>query len=1328
LEISDAGTTHNFFESGGHSLKALVLVSRIQKVFHIEVSLKDIFNNPTVKTLAHYLGSASDRHFAPITRIAKQANYPLSSAQKRIFVMSYFKGAETSYNMYAAFWVDGELDVEKLENSFQSLVNRHETLRTSFKMVNDEPVQIVHDDIIFQLSYRQENEADAGDLIKKFIRKFDLAEAPLFRAQVVKVSACKHLVMFDMHHIIADGVSLDIFFSELWQIYNGYSLPELVIQYKDYAAWQQAFFTTGAVEPQKHFWKKQLEGTLPQLDLPTDFPRPLIQSFEGRNYQFDLDANTVLRITAFISEKKVTLNMFMLAVYNILLSKYTSQDDIIVGTPVAGRTHADLEPVMGMFVNTLVLRNFPKAAKSFETFLNDVKTNALAAYENQDYPFEELVESLQLKRDTSRNPLFDTMFLFMGPKPEPEKQELIFTAYPLNVAVAKFDLTFEVIQLQETIRFLVNYNTSLFTAESIQRLTVHFTNIINQVLDNPAASLQHIVLPDQQEIQLLKTFGGTAGKTMPQTITDLWTKQVSIHNTRIAIETANDHLTFEELDDRSTRLAACLQGEHAIKRGDKVAVMLQRTLNLPVTLLAILKAGAVYIPIDPFFPQQRINYILDNGDCSLIISDKEIAHTLPVFNISQMEENTTPLSPKDVVIDGNDLAYITYTSGSTGEPKGVMIAHSNVVSFTQNMETIFGIIPGDKILAVTNITFDISVLEILCSIISGITVVLADDLETNDFEKMGDLIKQQQVNVLQLTPSRFSLLLHSIGAEFMSAIKTLLIGGEAMPAGVFQILKSFDKTRIFNVYGPTETCIWSTAEEIADDRITIGTPLLGEQILILDPQGNTQPINVPGEICIAGSGVGRGYFKNSGLTAEKFFRDLQLSSGQIYRTGDRGKWMPDGRIEFIGRLDNQVKLRGYRIELGEIENALRKKEGINIAAAILTENNNGKQIIAFYNADKEHGRSELRAFLSNYLPTYMLPDLCIYLPVMPLTSSGKIDRKALDLLSAQKQSSYLRTYEEPVGTIQKSLVVIWEEILSINHIGVSDNFFEIGGNSIKLIQVLNRVKRELNIDIPLTTAFKYASIKELAEHIRASEALGKIEEELPYSIINAGSQQIIFCFPPFIGYSFLYSVLADHLPDYTLCCFHFIENDDKMEQYLQIMSEMQPNQPFILLGYSVGGNFAFEVAKYLETKGMDVSDLILIDSYKRWKADHKSDEELNNAVALQMQNLDLSAFATESDYLKTIQEKALGKMFSYSKFMNNKMDNGAINSRIHQIKCEETLDTATRNRNWESSTNSDYFIYQGKGAHPVMLNPDYVFANAQYLQEIMQQVKMEYKW
>lgn len=1329
LETNAIGTTDNFFESGGHSLKALVMVSRIQKVFRVDISLKDIFNHPTIQTLSKYVSTAAGIHFVPITGIVKQAHYPLSSAQKRIFVMSHFKGAETTYNIYHAFWIDGPLNITKLENAFRSLIERHESLRTSFQIIDDEPVQIVHDDIPFEL-VQVRCEEDIDEQVNNFIRPFDLSTAPLFRAQVVKVSNERHLLLFDMHHIISDGGSLAIFNRELWQIYNGNTLSELTIQYKDYAAWQRSLFNAGPVELQKKYWKKQFEGELPALNLPLDFARPSNQTFEGRNYYFKCDARIVDGILQFIKEKKVTLNMFMISVYNILLSKYTSQEDIIIGTPASGRTHADLEPIIGMFVNTLALRNYPAGEKTFEQFLEEVKTTTLTGYENQDYPFEELIQSLNLKRDTSRNPLFDTMFLLINHPHEQEPEGLTFTDYPVTVKVAKFDLVFETVQLPDTIEFMVNYKTALFKLETIKRLGSHFIHIIKQVINNPVLPLQQIMLPDEEEIQLLKTFAGIPGNTSQQTIPELWSAQVQKYSTRIALVTSGEQLTFPELDQRSSDWAAYMQYAYSVKRGDKVAVLLPRTANLPTALLAILKTGAAYIPIDPNFPAGRMEYILHNSGCSLIITDKEASeYNLPVFNINTYKEHSAAAWEDDSIMDAEDLAYVTYTSGSTGMPKGVMIEHANVVAFTRNLETVFGITPADTILALTNITFDISVLEILCSIMAGVTVVLADDNEVNDFQKIGEIISHKKITVLQLTPSRLSLLLKHIRTDFMSGIKVLLVGGEAMPSALFRIVKEFKQTRVFNVYGPTETCIWSMAEEIKDDILTIGKPLPGEQILITGTSNQLQPVNIPGEICIAGTGVGKGYYGNEALTKEKFFRDEQLSPDRIYRTGDIGRWLSDGRIEYIGRADNQVKLRGYRIELGEIENVVRRYEGISIAAAVLINRNDEKQIVAFYESDTPYSDGELRSFLADFLPGYMLPVRCIHVHAMPLNSSGKTDRKALEtiaqqqLLITRESMAICNDEDKPVGAIQQSLVAIWKEILDIDHISISDNIFERGADSIKLIQVLNRIKKEMGIDLPLTTAFTYTSVNELAAYIRTMDDDQVRPEELSYSLINPGKEQTIFCFPPFLGYSFVYTALASYLPDYTLCCFHFQE----MNELLQVMMNRQQDGPFVLMGYSFGGNLAFEAAKALEAAGHEVSDIILIDSYKRWQAEEKTNEELERMVADQMENIDMSIFGENIAYLEIIKEQTRHKMLRYSKYMNGKIDRGQINARIHLIRCEEnneeTTDTAIISRNWEDSTSNRFVVYQGKGKHFDMLEGKYLSYNAAYLQSILQQTK-----
>ncbi|WP_212003867.1 non-ribosomal peptide synthetase [Chitinophaga sp. HK235] len=1327
LKRNKIGVLDNFFELGGQSLRAMVLVSRIQKNFSADISLKDIFTYPTIRSLAvHIDNNALSAHQAPITKIAEQPHYLLSPAQKRMYVISHFKGAEISHNICDVCWVHGQLDIHRLEAAFQAMTNRHESLRTSFSMVNGEPVQVIHPKGTFHLTHLHGKEEDATTVAKNFVKGYDLSQAPLLRATVMEVNPEKHLLLFDIHHIISDEVSTGIFLRELWALYRGAMLPELSVQYKDYVAWLYSPANAGVITRQKQYWVQQLQGELPVMEMPYDFPRPLTKTFEGKDHLFRLDDSTAARALEFISRKGITLNMLMLSVYNILLSKYTSLEDIIVGIPVAGRTHADLEPVIGMFVNTLALRSYPTAEKVFEHFLDEVKATALAAYENQDYPFEELVETLQIKRDPGRNPLFDVLFQFISKQPREEYQGLHFEPFPLNMSVAKFDLTFLTIQSGEQIDFLLNYNSALLTEGSAQRFVKHFCNVLKQVLNNPAITLREVTLPDEAEIAQLRAFGGSPEKDAPRvTIPQLWQEKAPLYKDQIAVETSAGSITFGELDQQSTTLAIYLQEVYQVKPGDKVALMLQRTLDMPVALLAILKTGAAYVPVDPSFPAQRIEYILNNSECTMILADKDYHYSQPLFNIHGERQNISQQQLKPIHISPDDLAYIIYTSGSTGVPKGAMLEHLNVTSFVRNFEPVYGIVPGDKILAISNITFDLSVLEILCSLLSGVTVLLANDAEINDFPKVKELILQHKVNTLQMTPSRLSLFLNTVGLSVLSDIKTVITGGEPVTTGLFNSLKRCKNTRVFTSCGPTETCIYSTTDEAKDDRITIGKPLLNEQVFIVGNHGQLQPINVVGEIYIAGSGVGRGYCNQEALTNEKYFRDetLSLSPERIYKSGDIGRWLPDGRIECLGRKDTQVKLRGYRIELGELENALGKMEGIGVTAAIITTVKGEKQIAAFYEADREYGYSTIRTFLADRLPSYMLPLFCIHVEKMPINSNGKIDRKALDQLAQQHQAAD-RPFDEPVGTLQKALAEIWKSILDLDRISSTDNFFEIGGNSIKLIQVLNRIKKELDVNVPLTAAFTYPTIKALAEKIKMITEFGSVSEEEFYSVANAGKPQTIFCLPPAIGYSFIYAALAEYFPDYTICCLHFIEEENRLEKYFQVMDELQPDQPLILLGYSAGGNFAFELAKELENRGREVSDIILLDSFKRWLSKAKTPVELEATVHAYYQIVDWSIFAVEPEYLEVLKKNTMSKIEGYCKYMNGKTDPDTTNARIHLVKSKDEWQTPETNRDWKESSTNSFHIYEGEGRHPEMFNPEYISHNAGLISTILQQINV----
>lgn len=1320
LQSGPMGVTDNFLDAGGQSLKAMVLVARIQKEFEAEISIRDVFKYPTVRSMAAYLVNALGREFAPIVPVAGRASYDLSSAQKRIFVMSRFKGAETSYNMPGILRIEGQIEVRRLEKAFVKLVRRHEILRTSFEMLENEPVQIVHEAVVFQMPVKSCAEKEVRRHVNEFIRGFDLTQAPLLRVELLQTPE-GNILMYDMHHIVGDGVSMKIFVQEVLALYREQELPELKLQYKDFAVWQKAFFQSGAIGPQKNFWKKQFTGELPVLNLPYDFPRPAAQSFEGKNYAFSFAPGKSAQVFELARRTGTTVNMLLMAAYNILLSKYCGQHDIIIGTPVAGRSHADLEPLIGMFVNTIALRAYPEPKKSFADFLVEVRLNTLQAYENQDYPFEELVETLAVKRDLSRNPLFDTLFIFMQKEENGDQADgLQFKPYAFESGIAKFDLTFEAIQSSGQLEFLVNYATSLFVEDSIKNLADRFEFLIDQILANPKIELNKISLLSGTEKLLLEEFNPECVLPETESLPDAWKKQVKNYPEQAALICKNNSLSYRELDEKSDRLAQELVQYFGIREEDRVGLMLSRSEWLPVSLLAILKAGAAYVPIDPAFPEKRISYMLEDSGCSLLISDHDCNFQLKQLNVNSLGL-FTDAECKLPSASADKLAYVSYTSGSTGQPKGVMLEHRNVVSFNLNLSGRFGISRGDRILALTNLSFDISALELLCSLISGVQITLATEEEAVNPSKIQELIRENKINVLQLTPSRLKLLVDSLGTAFLNGVQTLLVGGEALPASLAKILQQLENTRVFNVYGPTESCIWSTAFELVPGRISIGSPLIGEQAYVLNDHNSLQPLGIAGEICIGGAGLARGYMNKPEVTAEKFVGLPEISAGILYRTGDLGRWLPDGTLEFMGRKDQQLKIRGYRVEAGEIENVLGAHPNIRAAAVITKEIQDQPELFAFYESTALISASELKTYLSGYLPAYMVPAHLVQLDNIPLTASGKTDRKALEQLQAGPAFA-TRAMELPAGETELQLAEIWKNILDIEIIGANDNFFESGGNSIKLIQMLSRVHQVLGIEIPMMEAFRLPTIRELTGYISLSDTISAVHSESPYLAFNPGQKQSLFFFPPAVGYSFVYDPLARELGQYSIYGFHFIEEEDRIRQYVAQILEIQPEGPYILGGYSVGGNLAFEVAHEMERQQLEVSGLFLLDAYKRVKHHPETETLIGQNTAAYLEGIDNRFSAFGQEYLAGLKARAAAKINAYERYFSGKWDEGVLQADIYQLKCSEDLDNAARTRSWGTLTTGNFYELEGEGNHPEMLISPFLEKNAALMAEALQEL------
>ena len=1099
LNVETIGINDNFFELGGHSLKATVMVSQILKTFQVEVPLREIFRMQTIQEQAEYIQKAEQASFRNINPVEAREYYPVSSAQKRLYLIHRMEGPSTTYNMPAVMEIEGELDRSRLERAFQTLIGRHDALRTSFELVEGEPVQKVHSQVAMTISYQEVTDEVIPEVISSLIRPFDLGQAPLLRVGLIKQSGRtyegdKHILVFDMHHIISDGITISIIIKELAGIYNGETIPELRIQYKDFAVWQNELIRTGVIQKQEEYWLKAFSGEIPVLNLPTDHPRPSYQSFEGDRISFEAGAAISRGVGAIAAKTGATAYMVLLAAYNILLAKYCGQEDIVVGSPIAGRQHADLGNIVGMFVNTLALRNYPAGNKNYLEFLNEVKENALKAYENQEYQFEELVEQVKVRRDFSRNPLFDVMLVLQNIEMRAiDLTGLRIKPYPFNNQVAKFDLTLTAIETERNILFTLEYSTKLFRTETIERLSSHFSNILQVIVANPEVKLAEIeMLTEAEKNRILVEFNDT-GTDYPKekTIHQVFEEQVERTPDQMAIIFKDQQLTYREFNERANCLARELRNQ-GIGPDTIVAIMIERSLEMMVGLMAILKSGGAYLPIDPTYPPERISFMLEDSKARILLTQNSFKarYQKDLTTIDVADESVYRNSGENLtnLNQSGNLAYVIYTSGSTGKPKGIMIEHRNVTNFITGMTKTIDFTVHKTILCLTTISFDIFVLETLVPLTNGLSIVIAGEIEQNDPRLLGELITRNEIEMLQATPSRMQMLIQEKdGLRNMKPIKVLMVGGEAFPKPLLETLKQIKSMRIYNMYGPTETTVWSTVKELTEtEEISIGKPIANTQVYVVNKANQPQPIGVAGELWIGGDGLARGYLDRPELMAEKYIVNPLNPGTRVYRTGDLARFLPNGEIEFQGRLDHQVKIRGYRIELGEIENRLLKYDPVKETIVVAKAEGNGNQYLcAYVVGDREITVLELREHLSKELPDYMIPSFFIQLEKLPLTPNGKIDRKALPESDGSIVSHVI--YEAPRNEPEEKLVKIWQEVLGFETIGINDNFFELGGHSLKAMVLVSQILKTFQVEVPLREVFRMQTIKELAEYIQKAE-------------------------------------------------------------------------------------------------------------------------------------------------------------------------------------------------------------------------------------------------
>ena len=1123
LKVEQVGIHDNFFELGGHSLLATQLISRIRKAFKVEMPLRELFVAPTVAALAQVIKRVSEqeeRTELPILPRGKDAELPLSFAQTRLWFLDQFESDSSFYNIPLALRLEGNLNQDVLIQSLEEICDRHEALRTNFITIDGVATQVIQTQTpwtvtivdLQPLSSREQEIASQELIPNQAIQPFDLARDPLIRANLVILSETEHILLVCMHHIVSDGWSMGVFLQELTDLYNAYiqnqpsSLKPLPIQYGDYTLWQKQWLQGDILQRQLDYWQKQLADAPALLSLPTDRPRPAVQSFAGAHLPFTLSWELSQKLTQLTQEQGVTLFMTLLTAFDILLYRYTEQEDILIGTPITNRNRSELEGLIGFFVNTLVLRTDLSGNPSFNELLIRVREMAMDAYTHQDLPFEMLVEVLQPERDLSHAPLFQVDFLLQN---EPLSQlELIgLTASPLltESATAKFDLTLGMENTDKGLRGVWEYNTDLFERSTIERLAGNFVTLLEAIVANPQQQISQLPLLTEVESQQLLKDWNTTEKNYPfhQCVHHLFEEQAERTPNAVAVVFEGLELTYQQLNIQANQLAHYLQSL-GVGAEILVGIYLERSLLVIVGLLAVLKAGGAYVPLDPDYPQQRLSYMAEDAKISLLLTQQSLLSSLPVEDVGvivldKSAEILTVQSPENPVsqVIPENLLCVLYTSGSTGKPKGVMLTHEALVNHSWGISEIFGLTASDRVLQFASFGFDVAAEEIFPTWLKGGTVVLRPCQMFPTLTDFADFIEQESLTLLNITPAywhEWAIAVSQSSATVPSSLRVVAVGGDAVLPETVNIWREWVGKRVqcINVYGPTEASVTAIVHDLLDSQsekmnsVLIGRPIANTKAYILDQNLQPAPIGVKGELHLCGLRLARGYLNRPELTAGKFIDNPFAAApfNRLYKTGDLARYLPNGSIECFGRIDNQVKIRGFRIELGEIEAILNQHLEVQTSCVIIREDLPGQKYLVAYivsHYERIPMISELRQFLAGNLPMYMVPQAFVFLESLPLTTNRKVDRRALPApnLEGDRRDQYVA----PRNAIEEMLLQIWTEVLKVGQVGIYDNFFEIGGHSLLATQLVSRIRSLFKIELPLRSLFAAATVAELAHLI-----------------------------------------------------------------------------------------------------------------------------------------------------------------------------------------------------------------------------------------------------
>jgi amino acid adenylation domain-containing protein len=1177
----------------------------------------------------------------------------LSNSQELLWLLSQVFDDGIAYNAPGAFHLEGPLDLEVLRRCFEALIERHEILRTTYAVMDGRPMQVVGSAAPVDLNVvdlrdhpPDEREAEAQKILKEESRfAFDLVNGPVMRATVIQLSGNENILMLNLHHVATDGYSRSALFRDLSVFYDAFAneqsplLPTLPIQYADYAVWQRAWLQTGVADAQRAYWERQLAGAPSRLDLPTDFPKPPVRSYLGDHMSMMLDMPAREGLRAAARRSDATLFVALLALFSTLLSRYSGQEDIVIGTPFAGRNRTELESMVGYFINPLALRVDLSGDPTFSELLVRARETTLEAFQNADVPYETVVRATNPERDLSQTPVFQAMIVYHNPawqedRPRFEPQGIRCTEISHEKGWSKFDVLLGVSERKIGMNTTWEYSTELFKAATVNRMTEHFRTLAESAAIGSDRRLSQLsMLSESERSRVLVSWNGPSAQPAPSdTVKDLFEAQVARTPNAEAVVFGDERLTFSQLNRRANRIASLL-GSRGVGPGKLVGILMQKSTDLVATVLGVMKAGGAYVPLDPMYPTDRLEFMLADSKPDVLVTQTTLPGPLPhtqaaVIALDAPEAlngtSEQDLSPSSC---GEDLAYVIYTSGSTGQPKGAMITNRSLVSVYFAYEREYRLRELRAHLQMASPSFDVFTGDVIRSLLAGAKLVLCPVDVVIDPAQVYELMVREGVDAGEFVPATASLLFDYVEREGkpLQFLKFLAIGGEPWRNDRYAQFKRLlgPATRLVNSYGLTEATMDSTYFEPSPDTelspgrfVPIGHPLPNSRVYVLDGNLEPQPIGIPGELCIGGAGVARGYMNRPELTAERFIPDpfCEDPDARMYRTGDLARWLADGTIEFIGRSDRQLKIRGFRIEPGEIEAVLERHPAVRASAVTDREDESGAARLVAYlvAADQREppAPDELRAFAAERLPAYMIPSAWVLLGELPRTPNGKVDLNALpdpQFNRAAQTGEFV-----PARTAsERELVAIWREILDVEEIGTNDNFFALGGHSLLAVRLFARIEDRLGVRLPLATLFQSATIAELARMIDRQRSSTQV---IPWASVvpmrPQGERPPFFFVDDVRGWLIGYQTLVDGFPkgvpvyglqapgvDRSKLPIYVME--ELAAYYVEQMRGFQPHGPYYFGGFCFAGVVAYEMARQLTEQGQEVGMVALIDALPR---------------------------------------------------------------------------------------------------------------------------------